>query len=243
MSSPDGVVRRHVDARIIAYALSALKDPGIVSELRLTFTGCAAGALQAASGMVALVVACKSAAASPELAQRLDAGQRERVQALLEGLGATIEEAWHQELKEILEVLVVLAAETASDELDEARFRQWAQGVYLDTRPMVVMDDDVEADIEDGAEPEPKRHRVRKPRSSKETYQRERLENLITHAIARGVDSTHPVLVSGQVFVVGKGPKKEEKLLKVRGSFKEAEDLCRAANEEIRKMKVQEAYT
>jgi hypothetical protein len=239
----DGIVRRHVDARLISYALSVLKENEIIPELRMTFHGCAAGALQAASGMVALVVACRSAANSPAFDQRLDARQREHVRSLLNGLGATIETAWVQELKEVLELIVVLAAETSATSEDEMRFRQWAQGVFLDTRPLLLVEDDVTADVEDTTEPEAKRHRVRKARSSRDTYQRERLENLITRAIAMGVLVTKPVLAGGQVFVVGTGARRtEEKLLKVRGSLREAEQLCKEANEEIRKMHLNEAY-
>lgn len=235
----DGVVRRHVDARLVSYALSILSDPHLTPEVRMAFTSCAAGALQAASGLVALGVACKSAASSPVLGRRLNARQLQHVQNLLEGIGATIEESWKHDLKELLEMIVVLAAQTSETVEDELRFRTWAQGVFLDTRPMMIVEDDVRADIEIDDTPAHKRNRVRKPRSSKEMYQSERLENLVARAVAMGVTSMHPVMAGGQIQIVGSGAHgREEKLLKLRGSMNEAKELCESANEEIRKMDV-----
>ena len=237
----DGAVRRHVDARLVSYALSVLGERKIGPELQMTFIGCAGAALQAASGLVALSVACRAAAESPVLAARLDARQLNHVQALLEGLGSTVDECWKGDLKELFEVIVVLACESASTVDEEVRFRQWAQGVFLDTRPLAVLDDNVQADVELDQTPEAKRHRVRKPRSSKDTYQQERLENLVHKAIALGVKDMRPIMISGTIVVVGFSARsKEEKLLKVRGSMSEAKTLCTQANEEIRRMDVVE---
>lgn len=238
----DGVIRRHVDARLVSYALEVLSENAVAPEIRATFQGCAAAALQAASGLVALSIACKAAAQSPVLQRRLDARQREHMATLLEGLGATVEESWKRDLKELFELIVVMAADTAETMEDEVRYRQWAQGMFLDTRPLAILDDDVQADIEPGDAPAAKRHRVRKPRSSKDVYQQERLENLVSRAIAAGVTDMKATLVSGQVVVSGQSARgREEKLLKVRGSMEEAKQLCKMANEEISRMRMGQA--
>lgn len=238
----DGVVRRNVDARIISYAIAVLEAQKPVSpELRTTFHGCAAAALQAASGIVALAIACKSASQS-DVFKFDNARDKDQFRVLLEGLGATIEEAWVGELKELFEVIVVLAAE-ASDGADEQRFRQWAQGLFLDTRPLVVGDtSDVRANVEIDDEPATKRKRTRKPRSSKEVYETERYENLVTKAIALGIQSTRPVLTNGQILIVGAGSSGDKRLIKLRGSMDEATRLCNRANEEMRKLRVAEHF-
>lgn len=203
--SMDGVVRRNVDARIISYAIAVLEAQRPVSpEVRTTFHGCAAAALQAASGIVALSIACKSASQSD--AFKFDnAREKDQFRVLLEGLGSTIEDAWAGELKELFEVIVVLAAQ-ASEDNDELRFRQWAQGLFLDTRPLVVGETtDVRANVEIEDEPAAKRKRTRKHRSSKEVYETERYENLVTKAVALGISSTRPVLSNGQILIVGTG--------------------------------------
>lgn len=238
----EGIVRRNVDARIISYALAVLEsNRPITPELRTTFHGCAAAALQAASGIVALAIACKSAANS-NVFKFESARERDQFRVLLESLGATIEEAWVGELKEIFEVIVVMAAEAFEGE-DEQRFRQWAQGLFLDTRALAVGDtNDVQANIEIDDEPAPKRTRTRKPRSSKEVYEHERYENLVTKAIALGIRTTKPVLANGQILIMGVSDHGEKKLIKLRGSMDEASKLCSRANEEMRKLRVAEQF-
>lgn len=217
--------------------MSVLAEPEIVPELRMTVQGCAGAAIQAAAGLVALGIACRTAAGGPVLASRLDARQLEHVNSLLEGLAATIEETWKGDLKELFEVIVVLAAETAESVEDESRFRQIAQGLFLDTRPMAILEDDVDADVEIDQAPDPKRHRVRKPRDSRESYQQERLENLVHRAVALGVKTMHPVIATGYILIVGVSARgKEEKLVKLRGSMKEATKLCEDASTEIQRM-------
>lgn len=233
----DGAIRRHVDARLVSYALSVLSEKEIAPELQVVLQACTTAAIQAACGLSALTIACRTAAESPVLAKKFDARQREHVQSLFEGLAATVDESWKADLKELFEVIVVLTCDSMSDPEMESYFRQWAQGTFLDTRPLVVLEDDVQADIEVEDDPEPKRNRVRKPRSSKLAYQQERLENLVARAIALGINSMTPVMSTGVILVVGKTDKgREEKLLKVRGSMSEAKELCAAANEEIRRM-------
>lgn len=240
----EGVVRRNVDARIISYALSvAESDSDASKELQITFQGCAAAALQAASGMVGLSIACRTASNSPAVLDRFESERdKKHFQTLMASLGASVDEAWVGELKELFEVIVVLAAQT-SDPGDEERFRQWAQGLFLDTREMCIGDaHDVKANVEIGDEPEHKRRRVRKPRSSKEVYEQDRYENLVTKAIAMGVQTTRAVLAGGQVMIVGATPKGDSKLIKLRGSITDAQDMCERANEEIRLFRVGEQF-
>lgn len=231
----DGAVRRHVDARLVSYALSIVREKEATPELQSTLHQCAALALQAASGVFALGLACKAAAKSPVLTRGLNSRQLAHVRALFEGMSASIEDSWKNDLKELFEVVIVLAADTSGME-DMVRLRQWGQGVFLDTRPLAIMDEAVVADVERDQAPAAKRHRVRKPRSSKQSYQSERLENLVSRAIARGVACMHPVLTGGHILVVGTGDGKEHKLLKLRGSMAEANDLCEQANLEISNM-------
>jgi hypothetical protein len=220
--STDGVVRRNVDARIVSYALAVLSDAKDEAspELQNTFAGAATAALQAASGIVALAVACKVAATSPAVLQKFDNHkQREQFRTLMEGIGATVDEAWTGELKELLELIIVLSAET-SQPADEDRIRTWAQGLFLDTRGLRIGDGgEVKPDVEIGDSPAPKRKRQRQPRSSKKAYEVERYENLVTKAIAMSIDTTKPILAGGQIMVVGVNDRGEHQLIKLRGSM------------------------
>ena len=242
----DGVVRRNVDARIISYAMSVIGDgdsSNAGQEMQAIFQGCAAAALQAASGMVALAIACKAASQSPGVLARFESARdREHFRTLLESLGASIDDAWVGELKELFEVIVVLAAETSSD-VDEQRFRQWAQGLFLDTRPLAIADSsDVRADVEIEDVPVHKK-RVRKVRSSKDVYEADRYESLVTKAVAMGVSATRAVLAGGQVVIMGMTNKGEKKLIKLRSSMSDAQGLCSRANEEMRKLRVAELHS
>jgi len=240
----EGVVRRNVDARIISYALAvAGEDAEVSKELQITFQGCAAAALQAASGMVALSIACRTASCSPAVLDRFQSARdKQHFQTLMASLGASVDDCWVGELKELFEVIVVLAAKTA-DPGDEERFRQWAQGLFLDTRELCIGDSsDVKADVEADEQPEQKRKRVRKPRSSKEVYEEDRYENLVTKAIAMGIAKTRAVLAGGQVLIVGATPAGDKRLIKLRGSMSDAQAMCERANEEIRKFKVGEQF-
>jgi hypothetical protein len=220
--------------------MAVLKQEDPPAELFKTFEVCATSALMAASGMVALAIACQSASESPVFATKFDSVQVQRIRALLTGLGATVQDAWIREIKELLEIIVVLAAELAPSADEEVRFRQWAKGLLLDTRPMSIMEDDTRADVEIDQTPEPQRQRVRKPHSSKEIYLQERLESLVSRAILKGVDVMEPVLESGQLVIWGTGEKGKIRLGKLRGSHREAIVLCKQANEEIRKCKIAE---
>lgn len=242
-----GVVRRNVDARIISYAMAVLRDSQeqseVIPQIRSVFQGCAAASLQAASGMVALAMACKSASQTPAVLDKFDNTQeKDRFRTLLASLSASIDAAWVGELKELFEVLVVLAVETSPDE--EARFRTWAQGVFLDTRELAMEDpSEVQADVEIEDEVPAKRKRIRKPRSSKDCYEAERFENLVTKAVAMGIQRTSALIAGGQVLIMGEcgaGPTKQ--LIKLRGSINEAHLLCARVNEEIRKLQVAEPF-
>lgn len=230
-------VRRNVDARLVSYALSVLEEAEATPELRSTFRGCVTAAVQAASGLVALKMACRAASGSPMLGRALSGGQLRRVQTLLDGLASTIEESWQADVKELLEVVVVLACHMAEDDREEMFYRQLAQGVTLDTRDLAMVDDKVTPDIEEDQAPAPKRSRVRKPRSSKDLYQKERLENLVARAIAQGVVDMRATMIGGTIVVLGTDAKKiEQRLLKVRGSMADAEELCEKAMAEIHRM-------
>lgn len=236
----DSVVRRHVDARIVSYAIELLKDKEAAHELQMTLAGCATAALQAASGLVALTIACKAASCSPMLSQLMGGKQSTHAQMLLESLGETLKECWYTDIKEVLELIIVLAAESSENSEEEFRYRHWAQALMLDTRALAIVDDEVQADIEIDQEPEHKRLRHRKPRSSKDSYERERLENLVARAVALGVAVTKPLLTNGHVIVVGDGATGQARLLKLRGSVSAAQLLCDAANDEIKKMSLAE---
>lgn len=233
----DGIVRRTVDARLVSYGMAILSDPAIVPLLRTALPLAVPSVVQARGGMLGLLMICRTAASSPVLEEKLDGRQREQVRAFFSGLANALEETMERDLKELFEVVLVCACATSESWEEEARWRQFAQGLLLDSRPLAIVEDDQKADVEEDTEVAAKRHRVRKPRSARETYQHDRLENLVARAIASGVTGMHPELASGQVCIVGTNARgQSQRLLKLRASMDDAQALCDRAVEEIAQM-------
>ena len=232
---PEGIIRRHVDARVISYALCLLNDKELRPELTSAVRSCAQGAMMAGTGVAAAIYACRGASSSPLFFQRMNAKQREHFIAFFEALEQIIQEAWLGPLKEALETVMVLACETEDTAEGEIKSRGFAQGAGYDTRPLAVHEDDDVSDV-DVLEPHtPLRRRVRKKRSrcSKEAYQKQRLENLVARALAGGVCTARAVMGNGQVYVFGDTMKGSTKLAKLRGSLSDGERLCREINGEL----------
>jgi hypothetical protein len=240
MQGDGPAIRRHLDARLVSYALSVVEGK-MDQELAGTLQTCAAACLQAASGILALVMACRATARAPALVRLLDAKQRERLTTLLESVAEVVEDSWKGQLQEVMEVVVVMACSTTDDPEVEANLRSWAHGLRLDTRALAVHED--EDTIEDVVEPDTPMHRrehKRRSRSSRSAYQKERCDNLVARAVSMGVHTTRPLLANGQVVIIGQAPRGQARLAKLRGSMAEAEVLCKQINEQIRQLGVGE---
>ena len=208
-------------------------------EVSHVFQACAASALQAASGIIALSIACKTAGKSRAVLESFETlAEKEKFRILMESLAFCVDESWTTEIKELFEVLIILAIENSTME-EELRFRTWAQGLFLDTRKIKVDDsEDVRADIELDDDEEPKTKRLRKAKRSKEVYDAQRFENLVTKSVAMGIKNLEPIFIKNQICIMGESSKGKQQIIKIRGTMTEALELCQKANEEIRSMHV-----
>jgi hypothetical protein len=238
-----GLPRRNVDARVISYAIQIIRNESKSPEVSQVFQACAASALQAASGLVALTIACKAAASSSAVRSNIGSNaEKDRFRILMESVGYSLEQSWTAEMKELFELLIVLAIEHSPMD-EQIRLRTWSQGLFLDTRGIEADEtEDVVADVEldDGFEDKPKR--VRKLKKSKEIYDSQRLENLVYKAVAMGAKDLEPIFANNQVVIMGETSKGRKQIIRIRGSLNEASSLCEKANEEIRSLLIADSF-
>jgi len=238
MQHPEGAaIRRHVDTRLVSYAIVLSKDeqirPAMVEATRV----CTTAILLAAGGMEGLIRACRGASSSDHL-KRFEATQRRYFQALFGSIADSLEESWKAEIRQLMELVLLTGANITPDDEEAHYWLTMAQTVGMDTRPFAMHEDDVKVSqnermVEDDEPVQPRRKRKRS-RSSKEIYQKERFDNLVARCISLGIGTIRAMISNGHVYIVGVGAKGTEKLVKLRGDMAEAHKLCESVNKEIK---------
>jgi len=166
-----------------------------------------------------------------------------KFEVLFEALGESLADSWRTTMRELLELLIVLAAEM-SDSEEAQSLRMRAQALGLDTSPLIVHeDDDTDGVVEPTTAP---RKQPPKPRehTARSSYQRDRLDDLLRECVAMGIGSAKAKFMVGRVEIIGKHPSKGEVHLRwLRSSMGEGEALCTKLNEEIRRFNVGDPAT
>ena len=239
-----GKLRRSLDLRLVSYAIAVLQENKGSEDVALTAQACATATMMIAGGMVALVQMCKTACQSPTLRHSMGEAKFRKFEILFEALGESLAESWRTTMRELLELLIVFAAEMSEGGEEAQSLRMRAQALGLDTSPLIVHEDDDDEDIVEpttAARKQPPKPREHTARSS---YQRDRLDGLLRECIAVGVGSAKCKLSGSRVEVTGKHPSRGEIHLRwLRGSMGEGEELCARLNEEIRRFNAADPAT
>lgn len=183
---------------------------------------------------------CRASASSDAIRSSVEPAVARRVEVLFEALAESLQQAQNDALQELLETVLVFAAESMEDEPDaQHSLLVWAASLGLDLAPIAVHEDDDEdlvPIVEPDSVPTRKKPPPRRP-PAQHAYHRERLEDLVAEAIATGMQKTRARLVRGRIEIMGQHPKRGDVHLKwLKTSMQEAESLVLQVNQEIQKV-------
>jgi len=231
-----GKVRRHIDARLVSYAMNLARGSKRNQDVAMVAQTCAVAALQGTSGMAALVQTCRAAATSPAATRGMDPQQAHMFRQFFESVAYSVSQSWMGELQELVEMVVVLSSQIPVSQDDSDRILAWSQGAGIDISPLAVDDSDVsgqETVLPQEFEPR-KRHPRRRNNPAKSSYRKNRLEDLVKKAICAGVQQTRARIVNSRVEIVGTSGRTDSVHIGwVRGSMRDANTLCDQINTEI----------
>jgi hypothetical protein len=237
MRQNTGKLRKKIDLRLVSFALSVLKDNPDNAELAVAARFLAAASLQLAGGLKALSETCKATSSSQAIQNSMERAQARRCEMMFEALSECLDEHRRGELQELIELIVVFASETMSDD-DRHGLVVWAHSLGLSTEPLVMHEDDHQdlPVVEIGDALKKRSHAPRK-RTTRSTYREDRYEDIAREAIAKGFKRTTVKMAGSRVRLMGDSPSGLVHLRWLRCSVNEAQELSRELDEELAKMR------